>query len=397
LAETQLRILMVVRAPWDPRLGASQVQRELAQELRARGHHVDKFSYEEAFPNATRLTYLTQSFAKRAARYLMTASPQYDVVDAQQGTLPYSRRSLGVRGVVARSSGLADFYRRFEKEARNRWPEEFRGSLGGRILRWRKARSDERDASRMLETCDLINVINRDEADYLKDVKGLEGKTVLIPPGLSVETLEQLRTGVAAPSYRLAEQQVGFVGYWDIRKGARDWRRILEGVRRELPQASFRFAGTALPPEVVQGYLGPESDRRVMVVPEFEREELPAMLYSVTVGALPSYIEGFPLAVLEKLAAGIPTVAYDVPGPRDSLGRVDPSLLVPAGDTDAFSRRLVQVLTMDRLEYLELAMRCRAAADRYLWPGLVARTIRAYERALSSGDRAPASPPASER
>jgi glycosyltransferase involved in cell wall biosynthesis len=277
------------------------------------------------------------------------------------------------------------FYREFEMLARRRWPEEFGGSIGGRALRWRKARFEQRDADRMLETCDLINVVNRDEAGYMRDL-GLGDKTVLIPHGVSVEMLDALRRGVAPPSFRLAEQQVGFIGYWDIRKGARDWRRILEGVRRVLPQTSFRFAGTARRPDDVQRYLGPESDRRVMVLQEFSREELPAMLHSVTVGALPSYIEGFPLVVLENLAAGIPSVAYDVPGPRDTLREVDPTLLVPAGDADAFARRVVEVLKMDTLHYMELAARCRAVGDRYLWPGLVARTVRAYERALTTFD-----------
>jgi glycosyltransferase involved in cell wall biosynthesis len=84
------------------------------------------------------------------------------------------------------------------------------------------------------------------------------------------------------------------------------------------------------------------------------------------------------------MAAGIPTVAYDVPGPRDSIGAVDQSLLVPPGDVGAFARRLVEVLTMEPVEYLALASRCMAAAERYLWPSLAARTIKAYEEALSA-------------
>jgi glycosyltransferase involved in cell wall biosynthesis len=382
---------MVLRAPWDPRLGAPQVARELTEELRDRGHHVDKFTYEEAFPGATRLTHLTRSFAARAAHYIRSNSAAYDVIDAQQGTVPHSKQRLGFDGAIfARSTGLAQFYRQFELHARKRWPEEFGGSPAGRLLRRRKGRAEARDAERALEHCDLINVTNRDEADYMRGVEGLRDRTVLIPPGISVEMVESLRAGVGSARFRLAREQVGFVGYFDIRKGARDWREIIEGVRKELPQTSFRFVGTALPPEVVQNYLGPESDRGVTIIPDFDRVELPAMLHSTTVGALPSYVEGFGLGVVEKMAAGIPTVAYDVPGPRDTIGKVDSSLLVPAGDAGAFARRIVEVLSMDPLEYRELATRCAAAAERFLWPGLVARTIRAYERAiaLSNGDRA---------
>src|SRR5436190_21156270 len=107
-----LRILFVLRAPWDPRLGAPQVLQELTREMRHRGHVVDKYSYEEAFPNASRLAHLTQSFAKRAGRHIASVARSYDVIDAQEGTVPFSKQSLGFEGaLVARSSGLAEFYR----------------------------------------------------------------------------------------------------------------------------------------------------------------------------------------------------------------------------------------------------------------------------------------------
>jgi len=46
------RILMVIHTPWTPNLGGPRVQLELADELRAMGHEVEKFSYEDAFPRA---------------------------------------------------------------------------------------------------------------------------------------------------------------------------------------------------------------------------------------------------------------------------------------------------------------------------------------------------------
>ena len=62
-----------------------------------------------------------------------------------------------------------------------------------------------------------------------------------------------------------------------------------------------------------------------------------------TVGAFPSYVEGFGLAVLEQLAAGLPTVAYNLPGPRDILKSTLPDLLVPCGDAEKFAATLCQV------------------------------------------------------
>ena len=53
--------------------------------------------------------------------------------------------------------------------------------------------------------------------------------------------------------------------------------------------------------------------------PTFEEADLPSLLADCAVALFPSYVEGFGLAVLEQLAAGLPTIAYDVPGPRQIL------------------------------------------------------------------------------
>ena len=59
----------------------------------------------------------------------------------------------------------------------------------------------------------------------------------------------------------------------------------------------------------------------VTVLPHYRSEELPELLAPVTVGALPTYVEGYGLGIVEQLAAGIPSIAYDVPGPRTLLRR----------------------------------------------------------------------------
>ena len=75
-----------------------------------------------------------------------------------------------------------------------------------------------------------------------------------------------------------------------------------------------------------------ESLEGLEFVSDFRPEDLPTLLADCTVGAFPSYVEGFGLAVLEQLASGLPTVAYDTAGPRDLLASRLPDLLVPKGD-----------------------------------------------------------------
>ena len=46
----QLRILLMVNLPWDPRLGAVRVYMELAEQWQKSGHIVAKYSLSDAFP-----------------------------------------------------------------------------------------------------------------------------------------------------------------------------------------------------------------------------------------------------------------------------------------------------------------------------------------------------------
>ena len=77
------------------------------------------------------------------------------------------------------------------------------------------------------------------------------------------------------------------------------------------------------------------------LVPQFAPDDLPRLLADCTVGAFPSYVEGFGLAVIEQLAAGLPTVAYDAPGPSEILRDALPELLISPGDISSFSEAVV--------------------------------------------------------
>ena len=59
-------------------------------------------------------------------------------------------------------------------------------------------------------------------------------------------------------------------------------------------------------------------------------------------GIFPSRIEGFGFGVLEMLAAALPVVAYDAPGPPMMLS---PYYLVQPGDTVGISRKVVEILS----------------------------------------------------
>jgi glycosyltransferase involved in cell wall biosynthesis len=375
---------MIMHMPWDRNLGGPRVQIELADEFVARGHVVEKFDYFDAFPHSrsrVRDLLAPRAFSARARDHVRRNASRFDVIDAHHGNLPFSKRELDFRGLVAaRSVGLYFFYRDFERVARQRWPNKTIGRRSTRPLwRWRALR-ERPTYLRSLETADLVIASNTDEQAYLTEVLGFGRKTMLAYNGLSEARALALGSN-AQQTARLAETEIVFIGYWGVRKGSADWARIVRRIREDVPRARCAFLGTGCSEECVLEDLELTGDG-IRVVPGYESRELPALLKNGTVGALPSYIEGLPFAVLELLAAGIPTVAYDVPGPREILRLLDPSLLVPAGDAEGFGARISELLSLPSERYAELAQACLAVAQRFLWKDIATETLQAYASGL---------------
>lgn len=385
-----LRVLMVMHTPASMELGGARVQLELAEVLRAHGCHVDVLGRDGILGERRRgrLGVSPQAFSAAAVRRVRTIAHEYDVVDALEGNLPVSKRRLGFDGLlVARSVGLAHLYAEFVRSAQDRWPATTRGRLIVRpIRRWRRWRS-LRQVTATFRMADLIIVPNKDERAYLSDNLDVGEKIALLALGISEQRLDVLRRPAGAGAH--AGARVAFIGNWSVRKGSHDWPDIVARVRRRVPDAAFVFLGTRVGRNEVTGELAVD-DGAVDVVPSYRSPELPGLLDGVRVGALPSYIEGLGLGVLEKMAAGIPSVCYDVPGPRETVGRVDRSLLVAAGDTEAFARRLVELLEMDDERYRLLSQRCRAVAEEFSWHLIGSATLATYRERLSMlGDPLP--------
>jgi glycosyltransferase involved in cell wall biosynthesis len=90
-----------------------------------------------------------------------------------------------------------------------------------------------------------------------------------------------------------------------------------------------------------------------------------------------------PFAPLEQLAAGIPTIAYNVPGPRQIFKQESAEFLVAAGDVKTMSDRAIRILRMNESEYEVLSIKARDIASQFRWEEIAEENIRAYKAALA--------------
>jgi len=114
------------------------------------------------------------------------------------------------------------------------------------------------------------------------------------------------------------------------------------------------------------------------------RTDPAALLARADLFVLPSVVEGFPLSVLEAMAAGVPVVATDIGGTREAVAHEQTGLLVPARDPAALAAAMRRV--MDQPE--EADRRASLARDRvrseYSADAVAARVMSVYELVLRS-------------
>jgi glycosyltransferase involved in cell wall biosynthesis len=368
---------MLSSTSFQPELGGGRVQLEIGQELQELGHEVEFLGPEEVLAGESpRLRPLR--FARRARGLIQARAGDWDVIDVDHGDLPYSKRELGFNGLlVARSVGLYAFYRDYKRLESARWDGLRPGSSVGRAIETYTSRRGFEAAERCLRSCDLAMVPTEDERRYLLD-RGIVREVCALPFGLTEQQHARFVATAQPAEARRRSRTVAYVGSWGLRKGRADWPAIVSGVRREVPEARFLFLGTGVSEEAVRLELA----AAVSVIPAFASAELPRLLADATVGAFPSYAEGFGFGVLEMLAAGLPTVAYDVSGPRRMLGSLATPLPAP-GDVAGFTDALVGLLQLDAERYASLSGVCAEASRAFRWTEIARRTAEAYEAGLA--------------
>jgi len=120
---------------------------------------------------------------------------------------------------------------------------------------------------------------------------------------------------------------------------------------------------------------------RVVFVGELEREPLDALYDAADVFVLPTWYEGYGMAVAEALARGLPVVSTATGAIADLVGD-DAGLLVPPGDVAELTRALSSVVTDATLRGRLSAGARRARARLRSWDdaaGLMARTIEGVD------------------
>jgi glycosyltransferase involved in cell wall biosynthesis len=186
---------------------------------------------------------------------------------------------------------------------------------------------------------------------------GIRAKTRIIPNPVQVDC-------PAAPVQKSARPQVVAMGRFGPEKG---FDRLIDAFSRiaaDFPDWDLVIWG--------DGDLRPELTARRDRLGLTDRILLPGRttsphieLRKASIYALTSHREGFPMALAEAMACGVPAVAFDLPsGPRDIIRDGTDGELVPNGDIPAFAEALASLMG-DCTRRQRMADRAPDVLDRF--------------------------------
>ena len=368
-----MKILFCTPHPPAKETGACKVVLELAEELELLGWQCNVVGPPEV---AAALPPSQQSLipSERLRQYLLKNAEKYDVVDYEHTCMRFPRTDFSNRPLfVARSVMLRHHLDHYAVPI----GKSLKAKIGQLIKGSKRANTSQQRISECFYTiqqADLVNLCNDDEKETLIQQGVPADKMVVLPFGISRIRRPLFDAISAAPPQ---SPLVAFVGSFDYRKGANEFPAIVDQVSVQVPKVRFRLLGTAGMFPTEQSVLAHFPKRLwpfLEVIPKFPATQLPLLLEPCSVGLFPSYIEGFPFGVLEMLAASLPVVAYDVPGPRMMLPE---NYLVKPGDASSMSRKII-ALIHDAEKLTKARLWAKNRSQQYRWKEIAETTSKIY-------------------
>jgi len=364
-----VKILLVCPYDWEAPGGVQVHVRQLAAELRERGHRAIVLApgSRTSSDDGVRIvglpvrvpyggTVAPISFSPGSWKRIRSAMRAFDpdVIHVHEPLTP----STSMLAVLAASAPVvATFHAYLE---RSRLME-----LAGPVLR---------QVSRRI---DAAIAVSDAAASFVQRVAHVPLE--IVPNGVDVRAF-------ARPGPPIEGLPVGRKILWvnrlDPQKGFEVMVRAFEMLASELEDVRLLVAGDGRDRVVVRS-LPPSVRSRILRLGSVPHAELPRYHAAADVFASPAVgQESFGIVLVEAMAAGVPVVATDIPGYREVVRDGVDGLLVPPNDATALASAIRRVLSEPDLASA-LASAGRTRAETYSWDAVVPRLEAVYDRVLA--------------
>lgn len=252
--------------------------------------------------------------------------------------------------------------------------------------RRRKAVSDIAWQRRMLRDAALLHITTEQEGELIADIAPRTPRHT-VPVGIWVDRLDGLGEAARFRARFLGgscAQIILFLGRITYKKGLDVLISAFTHVARALPHATLVVAGPddeGLRPRLERLAQAEGVAERILFSGPLYQQDRADAFAAATIWALSSHTENFGVAVMEALAAGLPTIVSTEVNLAAIIRESDAGVVAPA-TPDAFGAAMVELL-QDSERRTELAGRARALAARYDWSVVAPQLEAMYRHALT--------------
>ena len=233
-----------------------------------------------------------------------------------------------------------------------------------------------------------VIAVSKQNAELLTSYYGLRSdKITIVHNGVDLPDFKESDIAQARAALRaelgLPEQAIIILTLARLapNKGHRYLIEAVPEVLRTHPNVHFVFAGEhdQAEPVIAQiSALGLGSHVHLLGF----RSDTQDLLAGSDFFALPSLAEGFSLALVEALAAGLLTVATDVGGAGEVIRDGEGGLLVPPAASAALAAALNHLLSLDEAEIQRQRRAARRAAQPFSAQAMAEKTMRVYSEVV---------------
>jgi alpha-1,3-mannosyltransferase len=200
-------------------------------------------------------------------------------------------------------------------------------------------------------------------------------KLTVIENGVNVEKY----SGQSAPE---PARTLIYFGRWSINKGLLETLALFKQLAARQPGWKLIIAGREYDHTAEQLHAligGQPFAASVQIVPNPSDQELAALIGQSSYFVCLSRHEGFGIAPIEAMSAGLTSVLSDIPPFRNLIGQSGIGLLLAAGAVEDSVTRLLQLHGELQLDYAQRRAQAQQFAQRYNWRGIADKYVDIYE------------------
>jgi glycosyltransferase involved in cell wall biosynthesis len=237
---------------------------------------------------------------------------------------------------------------------------------------------------------DAVVAVSRENRRTLLSLYRLPAAQVeVIPNGIDLTPFAGPQAPEAAAALRRAfglpatGRVIITVGRLAVNKGQHHLVAAAPAVLARCPEARFLLVGEGEARAMLTSRIAALGLERHFILAG-QRNDVVSLLQGSDVFVFPSLAEGFALALVEALAAGLPAVATRVGGAEELITPGVNGFLVPPADPEALAAAILNVLTLDPTALTAMRAAARQTAARFDLTHTAAQTLALYRRLLIS-------------